>query len=92
MDPLAAQRLQEILSDPEELTHVGRVFEESVARIHVATLDRRSQNLDLQIEAAAGDGEKRSLIEEKERLSRERREIRADDWTTTARKLRGDTI
>jgi len=92
MDPLAAQRLQEILSDPEELAHAGRVFEESVARIHVATLDRRSQDLDLRIAAAAGDGEKRSLIEEKERLSRERREISPDDWTTTARKLRGDTI
>ena len=92
MDPLVAQRLQEILADPEELAHAGRVFEESVARIHVAVLDRRSQDLDLRIAAAAGDGEKRSLIEEKERVSRERREIRPDDWTTAARKLRGDTI
>ena len=91
MDPVAAQRLQEILSDPEELAHAGRVFEESVARIHVVALDRRSQDLDLRIAAAAGDGEKRTLVEEKERVSLERREIRPDDWITTARKLRGDT-
>ena len=91
MDPVAAQRLQEILSDPEELAHAGRLFEESVARIHVAALDRRSQDLDLRIGAAAGDGEKRTLIEEKERVSRERRELNPNDWTTTARRLRGDT-
>ena len=91
MDPVAARRLQEILSDPDELAHAGRVFEESVARMHVAALDRRSQDLDLRIAAAAGDGEKRTLIEEKERVSRERRELHPDDWTTTARKLRGDT-
>ena len=91
MDPVAAQRLQEILSDPEELAHAGRVFEESVARIHVAALDRRSQDLDLRIAAAAGEGEKRTLIEEKERVSRERRELSPDDWITTARKLRDNT-
>ena len=91
MDPVAARRPQEILSDPEELAHAGRVVEESVARMHVAALDRRSQDLDLRIAAAAGDGEKRTLIEEKERVSRERRELHPDDWTTTARKLRGDT-
>lgn len=91
MDPVAAQRLQEILSDPEELAHAGRVFEESVARIHVAALDRRSQDLDLRIAAAAGEGEKRTLTEEKERVSRERRELSPDDWITTARKLRDNT-
>jgi hypothetical protein len=91
MDPVAVQRFNEILSDPEELAHAGRVFEESVSRIQVAVLDRRSQDLDQRIAAAAGDGEKRTLIEEKERVSHERRELRPDDWTTTARKLRGDT-
>jgi len=91
MDSVAAQRLQEILSDSEELAHAGRVFEESVARIRVTTLDRLSQDLDSRIEAAAGDGEKRNLIEEKQRVSRERRELGPDDWTTTARKLRGHT-
>jgi DNA primase len=91
MDSVAVQRLQELLTDSEELAHAGRVFEESVARIRVMALDRLSQDLDSRIEAAAGDGEKRNLIEEKERVSRERRELGPDDWTTTARKLRGHT-
>ncbi len=91
MDPVAAQRLQELLSDPEELSHAGRVFDESIARIRIGALDRRSQELDRRMQTATNDDEKRSLTEEKERISRERRELRPDDWTTTARKLRGDT-
>ena len=91
MDPVVAQRLEEILSDPEELAHAARVFEESVARIRVTALDRLSQDLDRRIEAAGGDEEKRTLIEEKERIARERRELRPDDWTTAARRLRTGT-
>lgn len=90
MDPVAAQRLHEILADPEEIGHAARVFDETVARIRVASLDRRSQELDRQIEAAAEEDEKRRLIEEKIRISRERRELSPDDWTTTARRLRSD--
>jgi DNA primase len=90
MDPVAAQRLQELLADPEEIAHAIRVFDEAVARIRVASLDRQSQEMDRQIEQAAGEDEKRTLIEEKIRLSRERRELSPDDWTTTARRLRAD--
>jgi DNA primase len=90
MDPVFADRFQEILADPEELGHAGRVFEESIARIRIAALDRRSQELDRCVGLATSDDEKRSLIEEKERISRERRELRADDWTTAARRLRAD--
>ena len=90
MDPVAAQRLQELLADPEEIAHAIRVFDEAVARIRVASLDRQSQEMDRQIEQAAGEDEKRTLIEEKIRLSRERRELSPDDWTTQARRLRAD--
>lgn len=90
MDPVAAQRFQEILSDPEEIAHASRVFDEAVARIRVGVLDRRSQELDRLIQEATGEAEKRDLIEEKIRISRERRELFPDDWTTTARKLRTD--
>lgn len=92
MDPVAAQRLEEVLADPEELAHAGRVFDESVARMRVGALDRRSQDLDQRIEVASGDDEKRTLIEEKARVSQERRDLAPDDWTTTARRLRGDKI
>jgi DNA primase len=90
MDPVAAQRFEEVLADPEELAHAGRVFDESVARLRVGALDRRSQDLDQRIGVASGDDEKRTLIEEKARVSQERRDLAPDDWTTTARRLRGD--
>jgi len=91
MDPVTAQRLEELLSDPEEIAHAIRVFDEAVARIRVASLDRQSQELDRRIEQAHGEDEKRSLIEEKIRLSRERRELSPDDWTTQVRRLRTDS-
>ncbi|HSG08234.1 MAG TPA: DNA primase [Longimicrobiales bacterium] len=90
MDPVAAQRLQELLDDPEELAHAGRVFDDAVARVRVATLSRKLQDLDRRIEQAPED-QKLALTEEKARLSRERREMAPDDWTATARRLRTDS-
>ncbi|GMV05403.1 MAG: hypothetical protein AMXMBFR53_16820 [Gemmatimonadota bacterium] len=90
MDPVAAQRLQEILDDPEEIGHAGRVFDDAVARVRVATVSRRLQELDRRIEQASDEGTKMAIMEEKARLSRERRELAPDDWTTTARRLRAD--
>jgi DNA primase len=89
MDPVAAQRLQELLDDPQEVGHAARVFADAVARIHVSTLGRRLSELDRKIEHATDEGEKLTLMEEKSRLSRERRELAPDDWTTTAHRLRG---
>jgi len=90
MDPVAAQRFEELLSDPEEIAHAIRVFDEAVARIRVASLDRRGQELNRRIEQAAGEDEKRALIEEKSLISREQRELSPDDWTTQVRRLRAD--
>lgn len=90
MDPVAAQRLQEILDDPEEIGHAGRVFDDAVARVRVMTLSRRLQELDRRIEQASAEDQKMALMEEKARLSREQRELAPDDWTTTARRLRAD--
>ncbi len=88
MDPVAARRLDELLADPEELGHAAKVFEDSVARIRIATLDRRTQELERRLALADDDDEKRALIEEKVRLAGERRALGPDDWTTTARRFR----
>jgi DNA primase len=90
MDPVAAERLREILEDPEDIGHASRVFDDAVARIRVATLDRRLAELSRQIGGAEDEAEKLTLTEEKARLSRERRELAPDDWSTTARWLRAD--
>ncbi|MCG6989512.1 MAG: DNA primase [Gemmatimonadetes bacterium] len=90
MDPVAAERLREILEDPEDIAHASRVFDDAVARIRVATLDRRLAELSRQIGGAEDEAEKLTLTEKKARLSRERRELAPDDWSTTARWLRAD--
>ncbi len=91
MSPTATRRFQELLDDPEELLHAGRVFEESVARIRGRSLDRRQEELDRRLERARSQEERRSLVAEKARLRRERNEIGVD-WSAAARRSlkRGD--
>jgi DNA primase len=91
MDPVVAQRFQEILSDPEELAHGIDVFTKSVNRMRVSTLDRRIQDLQRRIEAAVTDEEKLGLAREKAGLARELRELDPNYWTSPARGARGDT-
>jgi DNA primase len=90
MDVVAAQRMQELLDDPEEIGHAARVFDDAVSRIRVANLGRQLQELDRRIEGAAEAEEKMRLMADKVRLSRERRELAPDDWTTTARRMKDD--
>lgn len=75
MDPVAARRLEEILSDPEELAHGIDVFTKSVNRMRVSALDRRIRGMQELIEAAQTEDEKRGLAREKEKLAQERREL-----------------
>ncbi len=84
MDAAAARRLEELLEDPEELLHAGRVFEGSVAQIRGRSLDRRYEKLKRRIEGARDEEERRALVVEKARLRRERNEIGLD-WSSTAR-------
>jgi DNA primase len=90
MDPVVAQRFEEILSDPEELAHGIDIFTKSVNRMRVCTLDRRIQDLQRRIEAAGSDEEKLGLTSEKARLAREVRELDPNYWTSAARGARGD--
>ena len=89
MDPVAAQRFQEILADPEELSHGFEVFTQSVNRIRVRALDRRVQDLQRQIVAAEGDEKKLELIKTKNELAGELRELDPQYWTHATRRSRG---
>lgn len=84
MDPTAARRLQDLLEDPEELLHAERVTGDSVARIRLAALARRSAMIDRAMAEARDEAEQLSLMAEQERLAREKREI-GRDWSHTAR-------
>jgi DNA primase len=91
MDPVTAQRFEEILSDPEEMAHGVDVFTKSVNRMRVSALDRRIQDLQRGIEAASSDEEKRALTSEKAELARELRELDPNYWTSATRGARGDS-
>jgi len=90
MDPVVAQRFEEILANPEELAHGVDVFTKSVNRIRVALLDRRIQELQQRLEAAATDDEKGELAGEKARLARELRELDRNYWKPATRPARSE--
>jgi len=90
MDPVVAQRFEEILSDPEDLVHGIDVFTKSVNRMRVAVLDHRIQELQQRIEAATTDEEKGALAGEKSRLARELRELDRNYWKPATRGARSE--
>jgi hypothetical protein len=90
MDPVAAQRFDEILSDSAELAHGIDVFTNSMNRMRVLALDRRMQDLQQQIEAAASDDEKLELMKVKAGLASELRELDPNYWAPAARRTPGN--
>ena len=75
MDPVAAQRLESMLSDSQEIGHGIEVFADSVKRIRVSALDRRIRALQERAEAATTEQEKSMLTVEMHELAQERREL-----------------
>lgn len=90
MDPVAAQRFDQILSDPEELAHGIDIFTQSLNRIRVLALDRRIQDLQRAIEAAARDDDKLEFTSRKAELARELRELDPNYWASATRGTPGD--
>jgi DNA primase len=80
MDPVAAQRFDEILADPEDLRHGLEIFTNSVNRLRVLALRRRMQEVQRSLEAAADEGEKLGLMTAKSRLAAELRELDPTYW------------
>jgi DNA primase len=75
MDPVASRRLEEILSDREELDRGIEVFTDAVKRMRVAGLNRRIENLGRLSLSATTDLERLRLETERKRLIDERREL-----------------
>jgi DNA primase catalytic core len=90
LDPVAAQRFEEILADPEELAHGIDVFTQSVNRIRVLALDRRIVDLQRRIEAASSDEEKRELTSRKAALAGELRQLDPNYWASATRRSPND--
>ena len=88
MDPVVAQRFEEILSDPEELAHGIDVFTQSLNRIRVMALDQRIQDVQRQIVDAASDDEKLELTSKKAVLASELRDLDPNYWASATRRGR----
>jgi DNA primase len=90
MDLVAAQRFDEIVTDPEELAHGHEIFSNSVTRIRVSALDRRVQDLQSRIEAADTEDEKLELMKAKSKLAAELREMDPNYWASATRRSPAD--
>jgi DNA primase len=75
MDPVTSRRLEEILSDREELDRGIEVFTDAVKRMRVSGLNRRIENLGRLSMSATTDGERQRLETERKKLIDERREL-----------------
>ena len=84
----SARIMDELLSDPEELSQAHRVFEESLSRMRIAVVDTRLEELDLRIRRAESADEELALLREKADLGKQRRDLGLD-WSSTARKTLG---
>ncbi len=84
MDPVAVQRLESLMEDPEDPTPSGKVFAESIAKIQVAQIDAALARLDDEIRGASDDAKRVELVKEKARLTAERAELGLD-WRMSAR-------
>jgi replicative DNA helicase len=85
MDPVAAQRFDEILSDSEDLAHGIDVFAKSVNRIRGLALRRRVAEVQRDIEAATDEQVKLDLAATKSKLAAELRELDPTDWASGRR-------
>jgi replicative DNA helicase len=75
MDPVTARRLEEILSDREELDRGIEVFTDAVKRMRVSGLNRRIERLGQLSMSATTDAERLKLETERKKLIDERREL-----------------
>ena len=92
MDPVAVERLESLLSDPEDVAHASRVFDDSMARVRMDALGRRRKELEERLRASPEPAERAKLEEERLRLLKESREIGPDmsHWARKAHALSED--
>ena len=92
LTPTAARVLEDLLSDPTELSRAHRVFEESSSKILSTLLQVRLDAVDHLLQNTLDEQQETQLLREKARLSKERREL-GRDWSPTARRaLKGNHL
>jgi len=84
MDPVATERLEELLGEKERLTEASKVFEDSVAQIKEVPLTRRAESLRQALRKETDPERQEALLREIHQVDRERREMKID-WRTALR-------
>ncbi len=82
MDPVAAQRFEEILTDQEDLAHGIDVFTKSVNRIRGLTIKRRLEEVQRSIEETTDEAKKFELAAMKSKIAAELRELDPTHWAS----------
>lgn len=85
LDPDVAARMEELLGDPEKLSEVGRVFEDSVAQIKEGQLAVRAEALRARLALEEDPEQQRAIALELEEMARIRRETKTD-WRPAIRR------
>jgi hypothetical protein len=84
MDPVAAQRLEDLLGSPEQLSDLTRVFEDSAAQMRENALESRAGELRAAMRREADPARQEAMVRELEEIARQRRELRVD-WRQAVR-------
>lgn len=85
MDPVAAEKLEELLGDPERLSEASRVFEDSVGQIKEGQLATRADRLREAMIRETDPSKQQTMVQELEEIARLRREMRID-WRPAMRR------
>ncbi|NNF28552.1 MAG: DNA primase [Gemmatimonadetes bacterium] len=83
LDPPAVKRFEELMADGEPVPSRSAI-EEMIARVLQAGFDGRLDAIDARIHGAGSDVEKEHLIQEKLRLTAEKKQL-GTDWRKSAR-------
>jgi len=85
MDPVVAERLEELLGDPERLSEASRVFEDTVGQIKEGQLGARADRLRADMTSETDPSKQQIIAQELEEIARLRREMKTN-WRPAMRR------
>jgi len=85
MDQTVAERLEELLGDPERLSEASRVFEDTVGQIKEGQLGARADRLRADMTSEKDPSKQQIIAQELEEIARLRREMKTD-WRPAMRR------
>jgi DNA primase len=85
MDPVVAERLEELMGHPERLPEASRVFEDTIGQMKEGQLSARADRLREAMSRETDPSRQQALAQELEEIARLRREMKID-WRPAIRR------